>query len=50
MEASERTDPDGGLALGSRKQDLDTFDRWFEWSQTSLVVDLCSYPQLREER
>ena len=31
------------------RRDLDTFDRWFEWSFHSVVVDLCDDPLLREE-
>ena len=30
-------------------RDLDAFDRWFEWSFHSVVVDLCDDPLLREE-
>ena len=29
--------------------DLDAFDRWFEWSFHSMVVDLCDDPPLQEE-
>ena len=31
------------------RRDLDAFDRWFEWSFHSVVVDLCDDPLLREE-
>jgi len=31
------------------RRDLDAFDRWFEWSFHSVVVDLCDDPPLREE-
>ena len=31
------------------RRDTDTFDRWFEWSFHSVVVDLCDDPLLREE-
>jgi len=29
------------------RRDLDAFDRWFEWSFHSVVVDLCDDPLLR---
>jgi hypothetical protein len=32
------------------RRDLDAFDRWFEWSSHSVVVDLFDNPPLREER
>jgi hypothetical protein len=28
---------------------LDAFERWFEWSPHSMVVDLCDDPILRED-
>ena len=31
------------------RRDLDAFDRWFEWSLQSMVVDLCDHPLLHEE-
>ena len=31
------------------RRDLDAFDRWFEWSFHSMVVDLCDDPLLQEE-
>ena len=31
------------------RRDPDAFDRWFEWSFHSVVVDLCDDPLLREE-
>jgi hypothetical protein len=31
------------------RRDLDAFDRWFEWSSHSVVVDLCDDLLLREE-
>ncbi len=31
------------------RRDLDAFDRWFEWSFHSMVVDLCDDPLLKEE-
>jgi hypothetical protein len=31
------------------RRDLDAFDRWFEWSFHSRVVDLSNNPLLREE-
>ena len=31
------------------RRDLDAFDRWFEWSFHSVVVDLSDDPLLREE-
>jgi hypothetical protein len=31
------------------RRGLDTFDRWFEWSFHSVVVDLCDDPLLGEE-
>ena len=31
------------------RRDLDAFDRWFEWSFHSVVVDLCDDPLLQEE-
>ena len=31
------------------RRDLDAFDRWFEWSYHSAVVDLCNDALLREE-
>jgi hypothetical protein len=30
------------------RRDLNTFDRWFEWSFHSVVVDLCDDPLLQE--
>ena len=30
------------------RRDLENFDRWFEWSFHSVVVDLCDDPLLRE--
>ena len=32
-----------------RRRDPDAFDRWFEWSFHSMVVDLCDEPLLQEE-
>jgi hypothetical protein len=29
--------------------DQDAFDRWFEWSFHSMVVNLCDKPLLQEE-
>ena len=43
---------DGWYRLPSswpRRRDLGTFDRWFEWSSHSVVVDLCGDPLFREE-
>ena len=39
------------ILLSSRpsRRDLDTFDRWFEWSFHSVVVDPSDDPLLREE-
>ena len=31
------------------RRGLDAFDRWFEWSFHSMVVDLCDDPLLQEE-
>ena len=31
------------------QRDLDTFDRWFDWSLHSVVIDLCDGPLLGEE-
>jgi hypothetical protein len=31
------------------RRDLEAFDRWFEWSFHSVVVDLCDDPLLQEE-
>ena len=31
------------------RRDLDAFDRWFEWSFHSRVVDLSNNPLLQEE-
>jgi hypothetical protein len=31
------------------RRDLDAFDRWFEWSFHSMVVDLSDDPLLKEE-
>ena len=31
------------------RRDLDAFDRWFEWSFHSMVVDLCDDPLFQEE-
>jgi hypothetical protein len=31
------------------RRDLDAFDRWFEWSFHSMVIDLCNHPLLQEE-
>ena len=31
------------------RRDLDAFDRWFEWSFHSVVVDLCDEPLLQED-
>jgi hypothetical protein len=43
---------DGWYRLPStwpNRRDLYAFDRWFEWSFHSMVVDLCDDPLLREE-
>lgn len=32
------------------RRDLETFDRWCEWTFHSMVVDLCDDPLLQEER
>ena len=31
------------------RRDLDAFDRWFEWSFHSMVVDRSNNPLLQEE-
>jgi hypothetical protein len=31
------------------RRDLDAFDRWFDWSFHSIVVDLSNNPFLQEE-
>jgi len=31
------------------RRDLGAFDRWFEWSFHSVVVDFCDDPLLQEE-
>jgi hypothetical protein len=31
------------------RRDLDTFDRWFDWSPYSVVIDFSDDPLLREE-
>jgi hypothetical protein len=31
------------------RRDLDTFDRWFDWSLHSVVIDLSDDPLLKEE-
>jgi len=31
------------------RRDLDAFDRWFEWTFHSMVVDLSNHPLLQEE-
>ena len=36
-------------AFWPSRRDLNTFDRWFEWSFHSVVVDLCDDPLLQEE-
>jgi len=30
-------------------RDRDAFNRWFEWSFPSVVIDLCDDPLLQEE-
>jgi hypothetical protein len=37
------------LASWPNRRDLDTFDRWIEWSFHSIVVNLCDGPLLQEE-
>jgi hypothetical protein len=32
-----------------KQRDMDAFERWFEWSSHSMVVDLCDAPLLRED-
>lgn len=32
-----------------KRRDWYAFDRWFEWSFHSMIVDLCDDPLLREE-
>ena len=36
-------------ATWPNRRDLDAFDRWFEWSFHSMVVDLCDLPLIQEE-
>jgi hypothetical protein len=31
-----------------RQRDMDAFERWFEWSSHSMVLDLCDDPIFRE--
>jgi hypothetical protein len=31
------------------RRERDAFDRWFEWSFHSVVVDLCDEPLLQED-
>jgi hypothetical protein len=32
-----------------KRRDLETFERWFEWTFHSIVVDLCDDPLLQED-
>jgi hypothetical protein len=36
-------------SLWPSRRDLDVFDRWFEWSYHSMVVDLCDDLLIHEE-
>jgi DNA-binding GntR family transcriptional regulator len=36
-------------ALWLSRRERDAFDRWFEWSFHSMVVDLCDNPLRQEE-
>lgn len=37
-------------SMWPKRRDLETFERWFEWTFHSIVVDLCDDPLLQEDR
>ncbi len=32
-----------------QRRDMETFERWFEWSSHSIIIDLCERPIRREQ-